>query len=54
MKISAQCRHKNLVEFIGAVPDHPAIILIEMMDCTLRFALTNGTATPNHIYPICI
>ena len=25
-----------------------------MMDCTLRFALTNGTATPNHIHPICI
>ena len=54
MKIYARCRHKNLVEFIGAVPDHPAIIVIEMMDCTLRFALTNGTATPNHIHPICI
>ena len=53
MKISARCRHKNLVEFIGAVPDHPAIIVIEMMDCTLRFALGNGTATPNHIHPIC-
>ena len=54
MKISARCRHKNLVEFIGAVPDHPAIIVIEMMHCTLRFALSNGTATPNHIHPICI
>ena len=54
MKISARCRHKNLVEFIGAVPDHPAIIVIEMMDCTLRLALTNGRATPNHIHPICI
>ena len=54
MKISARCRHKNLVEFIGAVPDHPAIILIEMMDCSLRFALTNGTATPKQIHPICI
>ena len=54
MKISAQCRHKNLVEFIGAVPDHPAIIVIEMMDCTLRFALSNGRVIPNHIHPICI
>ena len=54
LKLAARCRHKNLVEFIGAVPDHPAIILTEMMDCTLRFALTNGTATPNHIHPICI
>ena len=52
MKISARCRHRNLVEFIGAVPDHPAIILIEMMDCTLRSALSNGRATPNHIHPI--
>ena len=36
MKISARCRHRNLVEFIGAVPDHPTIIVIELMDCTLR------------------
>jgi len=54
MKISARCRHKNLVEFIGAVPDHPAIIVIELMDCTLRLALSNGRATPNQIHPICI
>ena len=52
MKISARCRHRNLVEFIGAVPDHPAIIVIELMDCTLRFALANRRATPNHIHPI--
>ena len=54
MKISARCRHKNLVEFVGAVPDHPAIIVIEMMDCTLRFALSNRSVIPNHIHPICI
>ena len=54
MKISARCRHQNLVEFIGAVPDHPAIIVIELMDCTLRFALANRRATPNHIHPISI
>ena len=54
MKISARCRHRNLVEFIGAVPDHPAIIVIEMMDCTLRFALSNRRVIPNHIHPICI
>ena len=54
MKISARCRHKNLVEFIGAVPDHPAIIVIEMMDCTLRFALSSGRVIRNHIHPICI
>ena len=52
MKISARCRHRNLVEFIGAVPDHPTIIVIELMDCTLRAALANRRATPNHIHPI--
>ena len=41
MKISACCRHRNLVEFIGAVPDHPAIIVIELVDSTQRTTL-NG------------
>ena len=52
LRISARCRHRNLVEFIGAVPDHPAIIVIELMDCTLRAALANRRATPNQIHPI--
>ena len=51
IKISA-CRHLNLVEFIGAVPNHPAIIVIELMDCTLRAALANRRATSNHIHSI--
>ena len=52
MEISARCRHQNLVEFIGAVTDHPAIILTELMDCTLHFALAERTATSNHVHPI--
>ena len=52
MKVLVCCRHHNLVEFIGAVPDHPAIIVTELTDCTLRAALANRTATPNHIHPI--
>ena len=52
MKILAHCHHRNLVEFIGAVPEHPVIIVIELIDCTLRAALANRTATPNHIHPI--
>ena len=54
MKILARCRHRNLVEFIGVVPDHPAIIVTELMDCTLRTALADRRATPNHIHPISI
>ena len=52
IKILARCRHQNLVEFIGAVPDYPAIILLELMDAILREALASGTVTPNHIHPI--
>ena len=52
MKISARCRHCKLVEFIGAVPDHPAIIVIELIDFTLHATLANRRATPNHIHPI--
>ena len=54
MKISVRCRHRNLVEFIGAVPDHPAVIVIELMDCTLRAALADRRALPNHIHSISI
>ncbi|XP_065893817.1 uncharacterized protein [Dysidea avara] len=54
MKMFARCRHRNLLEFIGVVPDHPAIIVTELMDTNLREALSNGRATPNHIHPICM
>ena len=54
MKMFARCRHRNLLEFIGAVPDHPAIIVTELMDTNLREALSDGSATPNHIHPICM
>ena len=52
IRISARCRHRNLLEFIGAVPDHPAIILTEIMDANLRDALIDRRAAPNHIHPI--
>ncbi|XP_065893926.1 mitogen-activated protein kinase kinase kinase 7-like isoform X2 [Dysidea avara] len=54
MKMFARCRHRNLLEFIGAVPDHPAIIVTELMDTNLREALSDERATQNHIHPICM
>jgi len=54
MKIFARCRHRNLLQFIGAAPDSPAIIVTELMDTNLREALSDGRATPSHIYPICM
>lgn len=52
MRISAFCKHRNLVEFIGAVRTHPAVILIEMMDKELRSALANGDVSPDTSKPI--
>ena len=54
IKMMAKCHHKNLVEFIGAVPDEPAIIVIELMHSTLRSALRKGTILPHQIQPASI
>ena len=52
IRISARCCHHNTLEFIGAVPSHPAIILTELMDTNLRLALSNDEVTASHIYSI--
>ena len=39
MKVLTNFDHQNLVKFIGAVPDHPIIVVTEFMECTLRAAL---------------
>lgn len=52
MKISANCHHQNLIQFIGAISNHPVIIVVELMDTNLRAALNNGTATPSQIHSI--
>ena len=54
IKMMAKCHHKNLVEFVGAVPDEPAIIVIELMHSTLRSALRKGTILPHQIQPASI
>ena len=48
MRMSAICKHSNLVEFIGAVMEEPAIILIELMDKTLRDALIGKDITQDN------
>ena len=54
IKMMAKCHHKNLVEFIGAVPDEPAIIVIELMHSTLRSALRKGTISSHQLQPTCV
>ena len=51
MNQSVHFRHCNLVEFIGAVPGIPAIIVMQYMDATLQETL-DAHLTPNHNYPI--
>ena len=54
IQMMAKCHHKNLVEFIGAVPEEPAVIVIELMHSTLRSALKKGTILPPQIQPACV
>ncbi|XP_065908781.1 mitogen-activated protein kinase kinase kinase 7-like, partial [Dysidea avara] len=54
IKMMAKCHHKNLVGFIGAVPDEPAIIVTELMQFNLRSALRKGQITTHQIKPACV
>ena len=54
IQMMAKCHHKNLVEFIGAVPEEPAIIVIELMHSTLRSALKKGTISLPQVQPACV
>ena len=52
MEISFHCHHSNIVKFMGGIVEHPIIAITELMDITLHVALSNGRATPNHIYSV--
>ena len=54
IQIMAKCHHKNLVQFIGAVLEEPVIIVMELMQCTLRNALRKGNILPQHIQSVCL
>ena len=54
MRMSAICRHRNLVEFIGAVREERAIIVTELMDKTLREALTYKDVTQDNSQSVCM
>ena len=47
---TSACRHQNLIKFIGAVPDHPVVIVTELMDCSLHAALDNSRASYTQLY----
>ena len=54
IQIMAKCHHKNVVRFIGAVLEEPVIIILELMQHTLRSALKKGNVLPQHVQSVCL
>jgi len=53
MVIASQCRHPNLLQFIGATLQGNPIIITELMETSLRALLEQQTLQQRHILPIC-
>lgn len=53
MLIASQCRHPNLLQFIGATQQGMPIILTELMETSLRTLLQQQSLQPCHILPVC-
>ena len=53
MVIASQCRHPNLLQFIGATLQGNPIIITELMETSLRSLLQQQALEHHHILPIC-
>ena len=53
MLIASQCRHPNLLQFIGATQHGMPIILTELMETSLRALLQQQSLQSRHILPVC-
>lgn len=53
MVIASQCRHPNLLQFIGATLQGNPIIITELMETSLRALLEQQALEHHHILPIC-
>lgn len=53
MLIASQCRHPNLLQFIGATQQGMPVILTELMETSLRALLQQQTLQSCHILPVC-
>ncbi|XP_065907099.1 probable serine/threonine-protein kinase DDB_G0271682 [Dysidea avara] len=52
MTMAAQCRHPNLLQFIGATNEGVPLIVTEMMHTSLRKVLERGQLSSDQIIPI--
>jgi len=53
MLIASQCRHPNLLQFIGATLQGNPIIITELMETSLRALLEQQALDHRHILPVC-
>jgi len=54
MEMCLLCQHQNIVTFLGATVDDNPVILMELMDVSLRKAITNDSINDNCLHGISI
>ena len=54
MEMCLLCQHQNIVTFLGATLDDNPVMLMELMDVSLRKALTNNYIDNHHIFGVSI
>ena len=52
MEIALQCQHQNIVTFLGATLEGPPVILMELMDSSLRSAYEQGRIRDHQVLGI--
>jgi len=54
MEMCLLCQHQNIVTFVGATLDDNPVILMELMDVSLRKAITSNSINDNYLHGISI
>ena len=52
MEMALQCQHQNIVTFLGATLEGPPVILMELMDTSLRSAYEHGNIKDHQVLGI--
>ena len=52
MEMALQCQHQNIVTFLGATLEGPPVILMELMDTSLRSAYEHGNVKDHQVLGI--
>ena len=52
MEMALHCQHQNIVTFLGATLEDPSVVLMELMDCSLRSAYEEGKIEDHQVLGI--